>query len=49
MDSQKTISQEGGGVRYEKKMENILDRMWHMFPDRDHKLWRSVGNWDNNG
>ena len=49
MDSQKTISQEGGGVRYEKKMENILDRMWHMFPDRDHMLWRSVGNWDNNG
>ena len=26
-------SQEGGGVRYEKKMEIILDRMWHMFPD----------------
>ena len=49
MDSQKTISQEGGGVRYEKKMENILDRMWHMFPDRDHMLWRSVGKWDNNG
>ena len=35
MDSQKTISQEGGGVRYEKKMENILDRMWYMFPGWD--------------
>ena len=31
-----------------KKDGNILDRMWHMFPDRDHMLWRSVGNWDNN-
>ena len=31
------------------KMENILDRMWHMFPDRNHMLWCSVGNWNNTG
>lgn len=49
MDSQKTISQEGDGVRYEKKMENILDRMWYMFPGWDHMLWCSVGNWNNTG
>ena len=47
MDSQKTISQEGDGVRYEKKMENILDSMWYMFPGWDHMLWCSVGNWNN--
>lgn len=49
MDSQKTISQEGDGVRYEKKMENILDCMWYMFPGWDHMLWCSVGNWNNTG
>lgn len=49
MDSQKTISQEGDGVRYEKKMENTLDRMWYMFPGWDHMLWCSVGNWNNTG
>lgn len=49
MDSQKTISQEGDGVRYEKKMENILDSMWYMFPGWDHMLWCSVGNWNNTG